>query len=98
MIFGLFVNIGVQIWYFIVQSDFDVVAVFAFLSSIISVFIALIDVYSSHAFVMAIKAAQKADPSFKGYKYFFEIIGDIIDDNKYYCLFYKSFLSSSFVQ
>ena len=41
----------IQIWYFLARNDLDIVAALAFLSSVASIFIAMIDVYSSVALV-----------------------------------------------
>ena len=40
-------QLSIQIWYFIDREDNDIVAILAFLSSAVSVFLAFIDVYSS---------------------------------------------------
>ena len=77
-------QLAIQIWYTFDRSGVDDVAIFAFLSSTISVFIALIDVYSSQALIRAMKSAEKANRMFKGQPYFLEILGNydgIADDD-----------------
>ena len=75
-------QLAIQIWY-TVDRGVDEVALWAFLSSIVSVFIAVIDVYSSRALIRAMKSAEKANRMFKGQPYFLEILGnyDVFEEN-----------------
>ena len=50
----------IQIWYFIEQDETDMVAILAFLSSSMSIFIAFVDVYSSLSLVMIMKSNKKS--------------------------------------
>lgn len=47
VIFENLPQLFIQIWYFIDRKDSDLVATLAFISSVASVFLAMIDVYSS---------------------------------------------------
>ena len=74
----------IQIWYTFDRNSVDEVAVWAFLSSVVSIFIAVLDVYSSQALVRAMKSAERANRMFKGQPYFLEILGNydgIADDD-----------------
>ena len=78
-----FPQLCIQIWYtFDRGSNVDIVAVWAFISSMVSIFIAVIDVYSSQALVKAMKAAEKENKHFRGHSYFMEILGEEIEDKK----------------
>ena len=77
----------IQIWYTIARAKktgeaIDIVAVWAFLSSVVSIFVAVIDVLSSQSLVTAMRAAEKENTHFRGHPYFFEISGKEIEENK----------------
>ena len=70
-------QVTIQIWYFIQRSDTDIVVVLAFLSSVASIFIAFIDIYSSISLISAVKLA-KNEGYFQIETYFFDIIGTAV--------------------
>ena len=70
----------IQIWYFAAREQVDIVAVLAFVSSITSVFISLIDVHSSLSLTRAIKHAKKHG-YFQIETYFFSLIGSTVIKN-----------------
>ena len=84
VIFENLPQLTIQISYFIARQDTDIVAVLAFLSSITSIFISLIDVFSTMSLSKAIKHAKK-DGYFQIETYFFDLTGSTVVKN------YRSF-------
>ena len=71
----------IQIWYFIARKDGDLIVVLTFISSIVSIFFALIDVYSSLTLTSAMKLAINENKlQIEGY--FFDLVGNSIIDNR----------------
>ena len=71
----------IQIWYLFAREEFDLVAVLAFISSVSSVFFALIDVYSSLTLTSAMKLAINNDElQIEGYG--FDLVGKTVIDNR----------------
>ena len=76
-----FPQLCIQIWYFIEQDETDMVAILAFLSSITSIFIAFVDVYSSLSLVMTMKSNEKSGYLY-GETFFFDLIGESVSRHK----------------
>ena len=69
-----------QISYFISRDGTDVVAVLAFLSSVVSIFISLTDAYSSMSLLQAIKHAKR-NGYFQTETYFLSLVGSTVVTN-----------------
>ena len=67
----------IQLWYLHEQNKFDVIVTWSFISSIVSIFIAIVDVYSTMSLVRAMKMSKKQG-FLNGQSYSFELIGDCI--------------------
>ena len=67
----------IQLWYFIARQKQDLVVILAFFSSVVSVFVALVDVYSSLSIINAMKRAKK-EGYFQIETYFFSLIGSTV--------------------
>ena len=71
----------IQIWYFIARGDTDLVVLLTFISSVVSIFFALIDVYSSLTLTSAMKLAMNNN-TLQIEAYFFDLVGTTVIENR----------------